>query len=283
MKKTSDRQLYGLIGFPVKHSYSALMHNAAFKRLRINAEYRLFEVRPEDLADFLNRQAQQEGIKGFNVTVPHKEAAYGLLVKNGASFDEAAAMMRSVNTVRAEENGGYSGFNTDGAGFIQDLKEKGVSVVGRKIALLGAGGGAKALAVALRQNKARSLSIYDIDPVKLKDLTALAGGDFAKSVPSIEGLLGPDTDILINATPVGMKPEDPLLIEPLALRKGLFVYDLIYNPAETKLLAAAARAGCKCSNGLGMLLYQGALAFERWTGRKAPVDAMREALVSAMK
>lgn len=280
---TESRELYGLIGWPVKHSYSAFMHNAAFKHYGINAVYELFEVAPQELETFFKKTVFEKKIKGFNVTVPHKEAAYSFLRVAGACLDDIVERMGSVNTVRLTSDGQFSGFNTDGAGFIKDLEERGVDVKGKKIVFLGAGGGAKALAVALKDAGAGEALFYDIDSMKTDNLVILVGKDFARGAATIEELWQENVDILINATSVGMKPEDPLLVKKEWLKPGLFVYDLIYNPAKTKLLAAAKAARCQTANGSEMLLYQGALAFEHWTGKPAPVEVMRRALKEAMR
>lgn len=273
------KELYGLIGHPVKHSYSAFMHNAAFAHLKLEAEYQLFDVPPEELEHFFKETIKEKQLKGFNVTVPHKEAAVAYL---NASVSPTVLMNQAANTVRVEPDGTLSGFNTDGAGFALDLKERGCDVADKKVSLLGAGGGAKAVATAVAAGHPRRLLIYDLDRTRADQLHSIVNRFFphvvVSVVPSLQGLDVASSDILINATPVGMRQEDPLLIDENALRPGLFVYDLIYNPPETKLLAAARRAGCRTANGLGMLLYQGCLAFEYWTGRPAPVEVMRQAL-----
>lgn len=277
------KELYGLIGHPVKHSFSAVMHNAAFAHLKIDAEYRLFDVLPDGLEVFFKETVKQKGLKGFNVTVPYKEAAVKYL---NASVSAAVVMNQAVNTVRVEPDGTFSGFNTDGAGFALDLKERGCDVADKYVSLLGAGGGAKAVATAVAAGHPRRLLIYDLDKARAEQLRSIVNTSFPHIeigvAASAEGLDMAACDILINATPVGMKPQDPLLVRQEWLHPRLFVYDLIYNPAETKLLAAARRAGCATANGLGMLLYQGCLAFEYWMGRTAPVEVMRRALMERM-
>ncbi|MFA5038240.1 MAG: shikimate dehydrogenase [Candidatus Omnitrophota bacterium] len=279
MKPEGRKELYGLIGYPVKHSYSPLMHNAAFKKLGINAEYRLFEVPPQGLEGFFKKTIFEEGIKGFNVTVPHKETALGYLT---GSVSSNVKMIGAVNTVLVREDGRLDGFNTDETGFTADFKAHNVQISGKIVALMGAGGGAKAVAFGLAGNAVKGIRIFDVDfsrSQKLADnLLAHYRGVKISCVKDIEGLDIPQADILINATPVGMKADDPLLVKQEWLHKGLFVYDLIYNPAETKLLAAAGKSGCLRANGLGMLLHQGALAFAHWRRESAPLDAMRTAL-----
>ncbi|MDD5137802.1 MAG: shikimate dehydrogenase [Candidatus Omnitrophica bacterium] len=278
------RELYGLIGWPVKHSYSAFMHNAAFKHYGMNAVYELFEIAPQDVEAFFKKTVVEKKIKGFNVTVPHKEAAVKYLTGN-KSFGVKA--IGAVNTVRVQRDGLLDGFNTDEAGFTRDFQEHGVGIRGKSIALIGAGGGAKAVAFGLAGQEPSEIRIFDVDGSKAealaKNIKIYYPHIGIACVPAAEKLDVPDADILINATPVGMKAEDPLLVKKEWLRAGLFVYDLIYNPAETKLLRAAKAAGCQAANGSGMLLYQGALAFEHWTGKPAPVEVMRKALEGGMR
>jgi len=270
-----------LIGYPVKHSYSAFMHNAAFAYYHMDAQYRLFEVPPEDLEEFLTKTIFEQNIRGFNVTIPHKERVF-------AHFTDSHKMsyfvkcVQSVNTVRVEPDGSLFAYNTDGPGFISDLKERKVDISGKKVSVIGAGGGARAVAMMLASERPQKLLIFDIDKEKafqlvqrIKEFHPDSG---AQRVDSISRLEIKDADILVNATPVGMKPSDPLIVQREWLRPGLFVYDLIYNPPETKLLKTAADAGCRVANGLGMLLIQGCLAFEKWTGQKAPTEIMRKAL-----
>jgi shikimate dehydrogenase len=280
MPMVNVKELYGLIGFPVKHSFSSFMHNAAFAHYQMNAEYQLFEVSPQALDDFFKKTIPEKKIKGLNITVPHKEKSVFYLT---GSISGTVKMNRAVNTIRVEPDGALSGFNTDGTGFVRDLNERSVSISGARIALIGAGGGAKAVATSLASCHPLELAIFDVEQAKSLTLVTILREFFPLLVVSaaatIEDLKIEGADILINATPVGLKESDPLLIKKEWLHQGLFVYDLIYNPAETKLLKEAREAGCKCANGLGMLLYQGCLAFEHWTGKEAPVDVMRRALL----
>ncbi|MBI5872641.1 MAG: shikimate dehydrogenase [Candidatus Omnitrophica bacterium] len=283
MTTTSGKELYGLIGYPVSHSYSAFMHNAAFAHYGMNAEYQLFEVPPEGLDDFFKKTIFEKHLKGFNVTVPYKERAIAHL---NASISPVVNMNKAVNTVRVETDGTLSGSNTDGLGFLRDLTERGVKIGGKIVFMIGAGGGAKAVATAIASSGPAKLLIFDIDPAKTDGLYQRIKKFFpnivVEAAGSLESLGAMHPDILINATPVGMKESDPVLIKKEWLRPGLFVYDLIYNPAQTRLLKMAKEAGCRSANGLGMLLYQGALAFEYWTGKSAPVDVMRRALEEKM-
>jgi shikimate dehydrogenase len=273
---TLKPKLYGLVGFPIKHSLSPLMHNAALSALKIKAKYKLFELPAEKLDPFL-KNLKNTDILGFNVTIPYKEKVLLYLKIKSFGVREIGA----VNTVVVAKGGRLKGFNTDFAGFIRHLKE--LKIKPKKVALIGAGGAAKAVCFALAwRHKVEEICIYDIDSYKSLGLASRFKDMFNQTkfsaVARMEELNLQGKDLLVNASPVGMRPLDPCLVESKLMHKDLFVYDLIYNPAETKLIKQARQAGCACSNGLGMLLYQGVLAFERFTGKKAPVEIMRVAL-----
>lgn len=277
----SSTQIYGLIGYPVEHSLSPAMHNAAFRKLEIDAEYRLFPLKESGLKGFFAR-IKKNNIFGLNVTIPHKEKAVVFLDKISAE----AKLIGAVNTIRRQENI-LEGFNTDGAGFMEHLKaDLKFLPSGKRIAVIGAGGAARAVCVYLSKEKPAGIAIYDADNIKAEALVNhlkehFRGTDFS-AAGSLKDLGIEGSDLLVNATPVGMKDDDPCLIDGRSLHKDLLVYDLIYNPGQTKLLRLAAQRGAMVSNGLGMLLHQGAAAFELWTGRKAPVEAMHSALIEAM-
>jgi len=277
---TSKPKLYGLVGFPVKHSLSPCMHNAAFKALKIKAKYKLFELQVEQLEGFLNN-LKKNNIAGFNVTIPYKEKVLPCLDIKAPGLREIGA----VNTVVVAKDGKLKGFNTDFSGFRRHLKELNVSP--RKAAIIGAGGAAKAVCFALGKSNVEELCIYDIDVYKslclVSQLKDVFGQTKFSAVARIEELNLGGKDLLVNASPVGMRTLDPCLIDGTLLHKRLFVYDLIYNPTETKLLATAKKAGIRFSNGLGMLLYQGVICFEHFTGKKAPVEIMRTALEKGVK
>ncbi|MBM3249911.1 MAG: shikimate dehydrogenase [Candidatus Omnitrophica bacterium] len=278
-----EKKIYGLIGLPVRHSLSPAMHNAAFAHLKIDAEYRLFELRPEELEDFLSSLSQNR-IFGLNVTVPYKEAVLGHLQWLAPEAESIGA----VNTIVVKDKDHLEGWNTDGIGFHRHLTDDlRYDPAGKRAAILGAGGAAKAVADQLARRKAKSITLYDADKERSSKLTDKLNREFpeckAHAAGSINGLGLKGQDLLINATPIGMKEADPCLIEKGMLHSGLLVYDLIYNPAETKLLALAKEAGARTANGLGMLLYQGALSFEHWTDKAAPIAIMKEALEEGVK
>ncbi len=273
----SQPQAYGLLGWPVSHSLSPAMHNAAFRALKLNCQYTLYPVPPEEVDHFLDTLDVQ-GLSGLNVTIPYKEKALGRV-----SLDPECAYLKSVGAVNTlvKRERLWKGFNTDIPGFLLHLREQ-FDPQQKKCALLGAGGASRAVAYALAQAQARELVIFDLDAAKADAIVAMLQQLFpafaVRRVDSPAALDLRDKDLLVNATPVGMKAQDPLLVEPEWLNPWLFVYDLIYNPAETALLSLARRRGCHCANGLGMLLYQGMLSFEIWTGKKAPKEVMLRAL-----
>jgi len=272
-------KLYGLIGYPIKHSLSPCMHNAALKALKIKAKYKLFELRTEQLEEFLNN-LDKNNICGFNITIPYKEKVLPYLdIKSWEVCKIGAA-----NTV-VNKDGKLKGFNTDYAGFSRHLKE--LKIKPRKVAIIGAGGAAKAVCLALGKSRAEEICIYDIDAFKSLNLVNHFKDMFSETkflaVARIEELNLGNKDLLVNASPVGMRQDDPCLIEDKLLHKHLFVYDLIYNPAETKLIAKARKAGIGFSNGLGMLLYQGVLSFKHFTAKDAPIKIMQAALEKGVK
>ena len=272
------KRIYGVLGYPVKHSLSPRMQNAAFSHLKINAEYRLFEIRPQDLKGFIEGLSLN-GIYGLNVTIPYKQR-----ILDFVRLDSELLYLRdigAINTIVREGNL-LRGFNTDIGGFQRHLEEEGIDPSAKKIAVLGAGGAARAVVYALARLQAAEISVFDVDTDKAKNLVGflhkLFPGLKVSYTENSKGLEINNKDMLINCTPIGMKEEDPLLIEEGSLHSDLFVYDLVYIPAETRLLKAAKRIGAKTLNGLGMLLYQGAYSFSHFTGKDAPVEVMRKAI-----
>lgn len=275
-------KLIGLLGYPVEHSFSPAMQNAAFKKLGLNFVYLAFPVKPGDLPGVL-KGFRDAGIAGLNVTVPHKEAVMPYLDQ----ISSGAACAGAVNTVVCDD-GRLVGHNTDGAGFLRSLeKEKGLKPENKTFLLLGAGGASRAVAAALalrgagqifvaNRNFSRAVELAEnINRIKediVKPIT-LAGEDL---IPFAR-----ESDVIINTTSVGMHPHSD--VSPVAdpsslLRPSQLVCDLIYNPPRTLLLARAEKAGCSTLSGEGMLLYQGCEAFRLWTGKEPPVELMREKL-----
>lgn len=272
MRISGKTRVLGLLGYPVEHSLSPAMHNAAFEHLNLDYCYVTFSVRPDLLRDAV-KAIKALNLKGVNVTVPHKENVISLL----DVIDEEAAFIGAVNTI-LNDNGILRGFNTDGRGFMESLKDENIEVKGKRIVIIGAGGASRAIGFYLSK-EAESLGITDIDVEKasrlVDDLRRLKG-----NVYPIERIYDlKDIDIVINATPLGLKETDPCPVDIAMITSDKVVCDLIYR--ETPLLRASRQKGCKTMNGLGMLLYQGVLAFEIWTGVKAPVEVMRQALLKA--
>jgi len=274
--------LTGVIGWPVGHSRSPAMHNAAFAATGIKGVYLPFPVHPEQVGEAI-AGLRALGFRGLNVTVPHKQAVMPYLDE----LSPAADAIGAVNTIVVGKDGSLFGDNTDARGFLADLVEQGIEVQelqrGGSL-LLGAGGSARAVAYALassgipvtlfarRSEQAQSL-IDGLLPHLPND----------SSISNLQSPLSENKEqrlkikLVVNCTPVGMWPHVDASPWPdnLSLHPGQFFYDLIYNPSETKLMRQARASGAAVSNGLGMLLHQGALAWEQWTGVPAPVDAMR--------
>lgn len=282
------KSIYGLMGYPVSQSLSPLMHNAAFKALGVDAAYELFALKPEELAGFFRDLKKKDSpIFGLNVTVPYKEKAIEFMDSLSPYVQKAMA----VNTIVIGPDRSLRGFNTDGPGFLTHLTELGFHSQGKRIAILGAGGSARGIltVLCLLPQRPQWIRIYNVHPEKaerlLEDLKNRMDVSVAAAVSSIDALDIKNTDLLINATPVGMKKDDPSLIEEGLLHSRMLVYDLVYNVAETKLLKLAKKKGAKVSNGLGMLLYQGVLAFEHWANAELDEDVktkMRKSLLTGL-
>ena len=268
------RKIVGIIGYPLGHTLSPAMHNAAFKKMGLDYEYIPFEVEPADLKEAL-RGLRALHVAGFNVTIPHKETIVPLL-------DEVTKLARIIGAVNTVENqeGKLVGYNTDGPGFIESLKEDaGFDPKGKRAVVLGAGGASRAVSTMLSEVGAKSLLISDIVEEKAKGLAEYLNCKHAKVNSATLKQEIEQADLLVNTTPIGMHPkvnESPLP-EGVKLNKKTLVYDLVYNPSETKLLKQAKSAGCRVVSGLGMLVLQGALAFTVFTGEEAPLDTMWEA------
>lgn len=269
---TSKTKLAGLIGNPVGHSLSPAMHNSGFKHLEIDCRYLAFDVKPEMLGDAI-RGIRALNFLGANITIPHKEKAIQFLDE----IHREARFIGAVNTV-VNDGGRLIGHNTDGRGFMKSLEEAGVTLKNKRVFVAGAGGAAKAITYYIAK-EAADLRIYDIDTVKLhalvRDLTKINPEVHAESSTNA----ATNSDILINATPLGLHLGDPLPVDNTLLRKGLIVCDVIYK--DTPLLVEAKKLGCQTVNGLGMLFWQGVIAFELWTQTAPPVDIMKDALLTA--
>jgi shikimate dehydrogenase len=270
MKIDATTKLVALLGYPVKHSFSPTMHNAAFEQLGLNYRYVAFEVKPEMLKEAVDG-IRALGLAGVNVTIPHKEN----VIKHLDEVDPEASFIGAVNTI-VNSDGRLKGYNTDGRGFMRSLEEEDISVQGKKVLVVGSGGAARAIGYYLCE-KASELSVFDVITEKARALAEdLKKRGNARHLESVTGL--ENMDIIINATPLGLKEEDHHPFDLSKINTGQIIGDLIYK--ETRLLREAASLGCKTFNGLGMLIWQGALAFELWTGKPSPYEIMRDALAN---
>jgi len=274
---SGSSKIYGIFGFPVEHTFSPGMHNAAFKKLGMDACYVPFAVNPERLGEAV-RAVVPLGLRGLNITVPHKEKVIPFL----DHLTQDAKMIGAVNTIEIS-NGKLVGHNTDGRGFLRSLTEHaGFNPKGKKILFIGSGGAARAVGFSLALAGANAISFLDIDRKKAealaRDMRNKTGVMVASIDPEAFADYASDADCIINATPLGLKSSDPLPMAKKYIMKKHLVCDLVYNPAETALLKAAKAQGAQRLPGIGMLLFQGVIAFEVWTGKKAPTATMKNAL-----
>ncbi|WP_267642567.1 shikimate dehydrogenase [Haloarchaeobius amylolyticus] len=267
-------QVFGLLGNPVGHSLSPPMHEAAYEVYDMDARYVTFEPAPEHLATAVEG-AEALGISGLNVTIPFKQDVLSLVEP-----DDLAARIGAVNTVDFSGDT-PTGHNTDADGARRALEEQGdASLDGATAVVVGAGGAGRAVAFAL----ADAGSTVHVANRTVERATALAADVPGASGHGLDALtdLVPEADVLVNATSVGMEAnESPVPAE--ALHGDLVVLDAVYSPLETRLLKEAAARGATTVDGAWMLLYQGAIAFERWTGRDAPIAEMNEALRTGLR
>lgn len=274
MEIKGSTNVVGLIGHPVEHSFSPPMHNAAFEALNMDYVYTAFDVDPADLRQAISG-AGALNIRGFNVTIPHKIE----VMKYLNEIDEIASLIGAVNTIDFKD---LKGYNTDGIGAVKAIGEV-TKIKNRNVVIAGAGGASRAISFYIAKYGADSLTILNRNVEKAKrlagDVSSSGLIDDVKS-DSIGNMDLNDADILINTTPVGMHPnvDDTPVALAGDMHENLVVFDAVYNPNETGLLKQAINAGAKPVYGIKMLLYQGAESFEIWTGRKAPVDVMEDAL-----
>jgi shikimate dehydrogenase len=283
MDISGKTRICGVIGDPIEHTLSPIMQNAAFNTLKLDYAFLAFKVKPTELENAVNGM-RALNIRGLNVTMPHKSTVMNFLDR----IDLSAQIVNSVNTILNKE-GKLFGFNTDGVGALKALRENGVEPKGRKVLLLGAGGAARAIAYTMSK-EADELAVLNRTIKPTQELVKLLEKTANKKI--VAGALSPeeiqhnlqDSDILINATSIGMKPRvDESLVAPKLLRPDLAVMDIVYNPIETKLAKDAKVAGAKVVSGVEMLIYQGAASFEIWTGKSAPVEVMRQAALNHLQ
>jgi shikimate dehydrogenase len=278
-------QICALIGDPVEHTMSPAMHNAAFKKLGLNYIYIPFRVRAAELKEAV-AGLRALNVRGFNVTIPHKVAVIPLLDE----LDVTAGKIGAVNTV-VNDGGRLKGSNTDGEGFLRALRDKGVRPEGKNIVVLGAGGASRAISYVLAANGARLTILNRRQELDwAENIARLIKKELDKEVcvgeltprnltPSLE-----NADVLVNATSVGMSPDSNKTPVPAGLlHRRLVVFDIVYNPIETRLLKEAKAAGARVIGGVDMLAWQGALAFEKWTGQTAPPALMRRQAIKMLE
>jgi len=272
-----------VLGHPIGHTLSPVMHNASIQAMGLadDYEYGKLDVPPDQLMERL-AQLPAEGYAGVNLTIPLKEVAFQGLEK----LDVSAEILGAVNTIEFSEEG-LIGHNTDGYGFLKALEEAfGKAAEGDNVFILGCGGAGRAVALMAALDGAKTITLADVDADRIAAL-AVEISHGAPNVEVIQSVGGGSAschaaDLVIQASPVGMKKDDSSLMPPEAFRAGQRVFDLIYMYPETAFLSAAKSAGAQIANGLGMLLHQGAKAFEIWTGKQPDIAAMRDALEQAV-
>jgi len=267
-------RLCAVFGSPIKHSASPAMHNAAFAALKLNWCYVACEVDPKNLRAAI-AGAQAMGFAGLNLTVPHKLLAVDMV----DALDDSAKRWGAVNTIHFTDHGSV-GYNTDADAIITSLREDlGAALRGAKVLLLGAGGAGRTAALKLASEAVGELYLVNRTQSKAEEIAREIQNQFS-GVKVFTQYPKTEVDLVLNATSLGLKAGEasPLDERQFSLKQARAVYDMIYRPTETPLLQAARNSGCKTANGLGMLLHQGAKAFEIWTGNKPPLQVMRQAL-----
>ncbi len=273
---STETRFIGLLGYPLKQSYSPAMHNGAFEKLGLNKIYIPIEVTAEDFGDVIKGIAKMN-FDGLNVTKPHKISVIPYLDE----IDDMAKIIGAVNVVTIK-NGRLKGYNSDGPGFYRAFEEEtGEKVKDKIIFILGSGGAARAIAITLAMKEVKKIYICN----RTFDKAAGLAADINKKVkncaqavplnfPEMAVALK-DTEVVINTTSVGMLPEpEGTPLDKKLLDKGLIVCDIVYNPLKTRLLQEAEKSGCITVTGISMMLYQGTESFELWTGLEPPVEAM---------
>ncbi len=283
MNLSGHTKPFAVLGHPIGHTLSPVMHNASMQELGFDGIYLALDVHPDRLMEVLPSMGLM-GFAGVNLTVPHKEVAFLGLEK----LDASAQLFGAANTIEFTDEG-MVGHNTDGYGFLKALDEAfGKTVKNDSIFVLGCGGAGRATALQAATEGAKTLVLADIDAERVEKLNTEIRGltpqvEVVQAFEKSEQVeLCRECDVVVQASPVGMKKDDPSLLPPEAFREGQRAFDLIYMYPETAFLTTARKAGAEIANGLGMLLHQGARAFEIWTGVEPDVPAMRNALENAV-
>ena len=273
----------GVIGNPVEHSMSPAMHNAAFRELGLDYVYVAFRVLPENVVQAISGM-KALGLRGLNVTLPHKVAVMPLLDE----IDPAAQAIEAVNTI-VNDNGKLTGYNTDAPGFLRPLLERGIDIGGKNVLILGAGGASRAVAYVLAEKGAR-ITILNRHKERAEALADRINAEHSGTTTALElndenlNRQIENAEILVNVTSVGMSPNvSDSLVKPSLLRRGVVVYDTVYTPVKTRLLRDAEAAGADVISGIEMLTWQGAIAFELFTGEKAPLELMKSAAIKQLQ
>ncbi len=286
MQIDSKTILTGLFASPSAHSVSPIIHNNSFEKLGLNYAYLSFEVNKDNLKDAV-QSIKTLNMRGVNLSMPNKKEVIQYLDE----ISETAKLSQSVNTI-VNDNGILKGYSTDGKGFFKSLEEEKIFMKDKNITILGTGGASIAIISQAVFEGIKNIFVFKRDK-NWKEQKKILDNIASKTNCNIE--LNPledknilkrkieESDLLINATSVGMKEDFSLIEDKSFFRKDLIVSDIIYNPEKTKLLQIAEKEGCKIINGIGMLLYQGALSFELWTNKKMPVDYIKEIIFNYFK
>ncbi len=278
------KTLYGIIGNPVTHSLSPIMHNTAFQMLEVDAEYTLFPLEEDEVTPFFDR-IHEDGspVFGLNVTVPYKERVLEFI----DNLSPLAQKLGAVNTIVVNKDRKLTGYNTDAPGFLTHLGQLGFKTEGKRVAILGAGGSCRAIlgTLCMIPERPEAIRLYNRTASRvealMEDLGERIDLSIVEVVHDVDDLNIELADLLVNTTSVGLREDDPLLVDENALHSSLLVYDLIYRPYRTELLRMAEEAGATVANGLDMLFYQGVLSFQHWANMELPEDvkaAMRAAI-----
>jgi shikimate dehydrogenase len=276
---------FAVLGHPIGHTLSPIMHNSSIAALEMDAIYLAFDAPPAKLMEILKSMRDMK-FGGVNLTVPLKEVAF----RGVEQLDQSAEIAGSVNTIEFLENGEMRGHSTDGFGFVTAIKEAFETTPANKsIFVLGCGGAGRAVAITCAAEGAAKIILSDIDDARAAKVAEEIKTMFPKVEVDSAGSNKADwieaaknVELIIQATPVGMKPEDTPLLTREAFSKDQMLFDLIYMYPETGIMQEAAAAGAKTANGLGMLLHQGARSFKIWTGVTPDTNAMRTALETAV-
>ncbi len=268
---------FGLIGHPVGHSLSAVMHTRVFKELNLPHTYEAFDILPENLKNFITTT----NLDGLNVTIPHKVAAMELMDK----LNQSAKDIQALNTIQFNET--KTGHNTDGVGFSKSLEEEGVTLKEKNVLVVGAGGASRAILISLINNKA---NVTLTNRTKQKAENLVAELNYQNTIKIIEYKpeslkeILEEIDIIVNTTSLGMHPkieETPLPKE--FLKSKHIIFDAVYNPLKTRLIQEAEEVGCKTISGVNMLVHQGAQSLRIWLGIEPPIQAMKDEVLKKLK